>query len=68
MIFNPNTSVLVRTAIQQKFNIHVVQDFEKYLGLLARIGHSKWKFLITLKTDCGPKCRGGRETVAESED
>lgn len=49
MVFSPGTPSELRLAIQGVLGIHIVDKFEKYLGMPAVVGHSKKEVFSFLK-------------------
>lgn len=49
IMFSPNTSSSTKATIQQRLQISMVSQFDRYLGLPARIGRLKREVLNYLK-------------------
>lgn len=61
MVFSPNASQDIISAVQQVMSFQVVEKFDKYLGLAARIGRSKVEVFSYLKERVWSRVQGWSE-------
>ena len=63
LFFSSNTSHEVQEEIKQRFGAQVIEQHEKYLGLLSLVGRNKRSTFNAIKDKEGKKLEGWKEKI-----